>query len=100
MRKILMLLPMLVLSVLAFAQNRELTGTVIDPKGSPIPAATVRIKGSRGGTSTDANGVFHLNVPAKAVILISGVGYETQEFTVNEANNITVSLKQTDASLS
>ena len=91
---------MLVLSVLAFAQNRELIGTVIDPKGSPVPAATVRIKGTRGGTSTDANGVFHLNVSAKAVILVSGVGYETQEFTVNEANNITISLKQTDASLS
>jgi TonB-linked SusC/RagA family outer membrane protein len=91
---------MLVLSVLAFAQNRELIGTVIDPKGSPIPAATVRLKGIRGGTATDANGVFHLNVPPKAVLQISGVGYETQEFTVNEANNITISLKQTDASLS
>lgn len=100
MRKILMLLPMLVLSVLAFAQTRELTGTVIDPKGSPVPAATVRIKGQKGGTSTDANGVFHLNIPARAVLQISGVSYETQEFAVNEANNITISLKQTDASLS
>jgi TonB-linked SusC/RagA family outer membrane protein len=100
MRKILMLLPMLVLSVLAFAQTRELTGTVVDPKGSPIPAATIRIRGSRGGTSSDANGAFHLRVPAHAVLLISGVGYQTQEYTVNETDNVTISLKQTDANLS
>ena len=91
---------MLVLSVLAFAQTREITGTVLDPKGSPVPSATVRIKGLRGGTSTDADGVFHIKIPSKAVLIISGVGFVAQEVPAGDGNNITVSLKQTDANLS
>ena len=100
MRKILMLLPLLVLTILAFSQTREVTGTVTDPKGSPIPGATIRIKGTRTGTSTDAMGNFKLNVTSKTVLTVSGVGFQTQEFTVGDAATLTISLKQIDASLS
>jgi TonB-linked SusC/RagA family outer membrane protein len=101
MRKILMLLTMLVCcSVLAFAQTREVTGTITDPNGLPIPGATVAVKGVRGGTSTDANGKFTIHIAGNALLVVSGVGFETQEFKVGDSPNVTISLKQTDASLS
>jgi hypothetical protein len=63
MRKILSLLAVLVLlSVLATAQNaRLITGQVKDEQGEPIPFATVTIKGSNKGVTTDANGNFRIS---------------------------------------
>ena len=87
-------------SVLAFAQTREVTGTITDPNGLPIPGATVAVKGIKGGTSTDANGKFTIHIAGNALLLVSGVGFETQEFKVGDSPTVTISLKQTDASLS
>ncbi len=87
---------MLVLTILAFAQTKAVTRTITDPNGSPVPGATIRIK----GTSTDANGMFKLNVTPKTVLTVSGIGFQAQEFTAGDATNLTISLKQTDASLS
>ena len=95
-----MLLPLLVLTILAFSQTREVTGTVTDPSGTPVPGATIRLKGTRTGTSTDAMGNFKINVSPKAVLTVSGVGFQAQEFTVGDAATLTISLKQIDASLS
>src|ERR1700761_5364333 len=101
MRKILMLLTMLVCcSVLVFAQDREVTGTVTDANGLPVPGATVAIKGVRGGTSTDANGKFTIHVSGNGQLIISGVGFETQELKVGASSNVTISLKQGNSSLS
>ena len=52
-----------------FAQTTEVTGRVTDPSGSPIPNVSVRIKGVRGGTSADANGVFKIRVAPSAVLI-------------------------------
>jgi TonB-linked SusC/RagA family outer membrane protein len=101
MRKFLALFTILVFyAVSAIAQTKEVTGTVTDPKGVPVPGMTVRVKGSRAGTSTDATGKFKINAPANATLLVSGVGFETQEFKVGDGSNLTISMKQTDASLS
>ena len=59
MRKILTLLPMLVLcSVLAFAQTKVLTGKVTDDKGQALSFATIKQKGSNQGVAADADGNF------------------------------------------
>jgi TonB-linked SusC/RagA family outer membrane protein len=101
MRKFLTLFTILVFyTVLAVAQTKEVTGTVTDPKGVPVPGMTVRVKGSRGGTSTDANGKFRINAPAGGTLLVSGVGFETQELKVGDGSSLTISMKQTDASMS
>ncbi len=101
MRKFLALLAILALyAVSALAQTKEITGTVTDSKGAPIPGVTVKIKGIKSGTSADANGSFKIKAPAGAILIISGVGFETQEVRVGDAGNLTVSMKQTDASLS
>ncbi|HLK27132.1 MAG TPA: SusC/RagA family TonB-linked outer membrane protein [Puia sp.] len=101
MRKFLSLLAVLVLcSILALAQKREVTGRVTDANGNPVPGATVKIKGSKTGTSADANGTFKISVGSNAVLVISGVGFEAKEVDVKNSEAVTVSLSQASSSLS
>lgn len=83
-----------------FAQRKEVTGRVTDATGSPVPGATIKIKGVKSGVSADANGVFKISVPDNATLLISGVGFETQELVVGNQENLKISLKQTSSALS
>ena len=60
---------------------KEITGVVVDVKGDSIPGVTVTIKGTTIGTSTDANGLFKMTIPAnlKEVSLVfSFIGMESQ----------------------
>ena len=58
-----------------FAQTKTITGKVTDDKGNPVSGATVMVKGSKGGTSTDSSGNFTLQVPTAAKqLLVSNVG--------------------------
>ena len=83
MRKILSLLAVLVLwSVFAFAQNRVITGQVKDDKGEPVPFASVTIKGTNKGTTTDANGNFRIEAKTGDVLLITAVGSKEREVAV------------------
>jgi protocatechuate 3,4-dioxygenase beta subunit len=63
MRRFLSLFTVLMLSgVLALAQNRVVTGTITDDKGAPIEGASIKVKGTRSGTSADANGNYRISV--------------------------------------
>jgi TonB-linked SusC/RagA family outer membrane protein len=73
----------------ALAQTRQITGQVTE-KGSkdPIPAATVQIKGTSGGTQTDLSGNFKLNVTSGTVTLVfRSVGYKQVEVVVPPSQN-------------
>ena len=71
-----------------YAQNRPISGTVVDPDGQPIIGASVMVIGnSRLGTVTDVNGAFSLSVPNNANLSVSCIGYTTQ--TVNVGNQTT-----------
>ncbi|HLZ87167.1 MAG TPA: SusC/RagA family TonB-linked outer membrane protein, partial [Puia sp.] len=102
MRKLhcLLLGTLLLISLGAFAQSTQVTGKVLDPSGTPIPNASIRIKGVKGGTSADADGSFKLKVPPNAVLIVSGVGYETTEIPVNGRTSLTFSLKPGNSALS
>ncbi len=69
------------------------TGRVTDEKGDGLPGATVLVKGSSNGASTNANGEFSLDAPAGATLVISSVGYTTQEVTVT-GTTVNVTLRQ------
>ncbi len=69
----LMLIP-----ALAWAQNKTVTGTVLDENGEPAIGATVKVVGGTGGTVTDIDGNYSLSVPANAKVEISYIGYLTQ----------------------
>lgn len=93
MRKILSLLAVLVLwAVFAYAQNRAITGQVKDDKGDPIPFASVTIKGTNRGTTTDANGNFRIEAKTGDVLLISAVGSKEREVAVGSSNTYNVTL--------
>lgn len=72
----------------------RVTGKVVSATGQPIPGASVSVKGSNAGTSTDAEGNFAITVPENAVLVISSVGFELQEVPVNGRTTINVTLQE------
>ncbi len=72
-------------------QTRQASGHVADSQG-PLIGATVMEKGTTNGTVTDFDGNFTLNVKPGATLVISYVGYETQE--VKESSHVSVILKE------
>jgi TonB-linked SusC/RagA family outer membrane protein len=83
-----------------FAQDRSITGKVFDDKGAPLPNATVQVKGTTIGTSSAADGSFHLTVPSTAKsLLISAVGMTTMEVSIGDKTEINVSLVAEDKSM-
>ncbi|MBT0810742.1 SusC/RagA family TonB-linked outer membrane protein [Litoribacter ruber] len=106
MRKVLLfVLAFLVMTVNGhvFAQQqRVVTGTVISEEdGEGLPGATILVKGTSIGTTTDLDGNFSINVPAGSnVLIISFVGLTTQEIPIGDRNNINITLAQDAAQLS
>ena len=78
----------------------KIYGRVVDSTGTPLVGASVRIKGTKKGTSTNIKGDFVLPAPeGPAVIVVSYTSYETQEIKVNGPDNITVRLKYSSSPL-
>lgn len=85
----------------AVLAQRKVTGTVTSAGNTPIPGATVQIKGQTTGTSSDATGHFTITVPNNsAVLVISSIGFQTQEVQVGEKSELTVNLAETVGNLS
>jgi len=81
-------------STSVFAQRITVSGTVTDEGGSPLPGATVVIKGTTVGASTDSDGKYSLDVSSRTVSLIfSFVGFVTQEIAVQNRAVIDVVLE-------
>lgn len=72
----------------------DISGTVTDENGRPLGGATVTVKGTTSGTSTDVNGRFTLkNVSTDATIIVSFVGYSTKSIQVQNRANLTIALE-------
>ncbi|HMI61689.1 MAG TPA: SusC/RagA family TonB-linked outer membrane protein [Puia sp.] len=84
------------------AQTTEISGKITDITGSSIPNATIRIKSSRAsaGTSADGDGNFKLHIAPGAVLLISGIGFETKEVKVGSSTVLNIQLNSDSKSLS
>lgn len=92
MKNLLMILLFLT-STSVFAQKVTITGTVTDENGSPLPGATVRVKGIAQGTTTGADGKYSVDVSSTNVTLVfSFVGYTAKEIPVQNQTSINVSL--------
>ena len=84
-----LLLITLMLSVGMYAQN--VTGIVTSDDG-PLPGATILVKGTNSFATTDFDGNFSIEASSGDVLVVSFVGYTTQEATV-EGDQITISLE-------
>ncbi|SEW23119.1 TonB-linked outer membrane protein, SusC/RagA family [Chitinophaga sp. YR573] len=74
--------------------QRDITGTVRDVKGYPIPGVTVAIKNGNRGTKTDDNGFYLISADAGDVIVFTYVGYIPQEIIVNTQGVISTILER------
>ena len=84
-----------------FAQQRTITGKVVDDKNNPVGNASVMIKGTAQGTTTNEAGEFTLPVSATATTLVvTTVNYATQEVDITTNTNPTIKLLPTNGSLS
>lgn len=87
------------LSILAavslYAQDVNVTGTVTDAgTGEPVPFASIQIKGTLTGGSSDADGNYSILVADDAVLIFSSIGYQTQEIEVAGREHINVAMAQ------
>lgn len=79
--------------------TKRITGTVVDAQGPVIGASVVEKGATNNGTITDFDGNFSLNVNPGATIVISYIGYETQEVKVGNQSNLNITLKDDNALL-
>ncbi|UBZ08524.1 SusC/RagA family TonB-linked outer membrane protein [Salegentibacter mishustinae] len=75
-----------------FAQEKEVTGTVTDEQGLPLPGVNVIVQGTNNGDQTDFNGEFSINVSEGQVLEFSYVGFVTQEISVGSGSIYNVTL--------
>ncbi|MBD5319081.1 MAG: TonB-dependent receptor [Bacteroides sp.] len=78
----------------AFAQTITVKGTVVDKEGEPLIGASVVVQGETLGTATDFDGNFSISAPSNGTLVVSYVGYETQEIAINGRTEINVTLHE------
>ncbi len=80
------------ISSVAFAQNLTIKGIVTDAAtGEPVPFASIQIKGTMTGASTDAHGEYTINAPAYGTLIFSSIGYRDVEVQV-EAKSVIINV--------
>lgn len=75
-------------------QFKRISGTILDTTGEPVIGANVSVKGTTIGTITDIDGYFALEVPENATMVISYVGYISQEMSVKNQSSLNISLQE------
>ncbi len=98
--KRLLFFTLLLCGKLIFAQSREINGSVTDSKNNePIIGASILLKNTNKGTITDIDGKFSINADQNSVLIISYIGYTTQELTVMNQNTFNITLNSEDVLL-
>ena len=94
-KKILILL-LFSFSAISFAQNVDVKGTITEgSSGQPLPGVNILIKNTSRGATTDFDGIFTINeVPINSVLVISYLGYVSQEITVVNSDAINIVLQE------
>ena len=91
--KLITCLWMLLAATTVFAQRVSVSGTVSDKTG-PVIGASVVEKGTSNGTVTDLDGSFALSVKPGATLVVSSIGYTTQEIPVGNQSRFTIALEE------
>lgn len=90
----------MILTSVAFAQEKKISGRVTSADGKAIPGVTVVVQGTNQATQTDTNGNYSLNVPAGKVVVFRSVGFDDKTIIVNNNSTVfNVSLESHDNAL-
>jgi TonB-dependent SusC/RagA subfamily outer membrane receptor len=90
---IVLLFGALLLSPLSIWAQEQVSGTVTDENGAPLPGATVVVEETNQGTTTDFDGNYQINAAQGQTIVFSYVGYESQSMAVGTSSSINMQLK-------
>lgn len=80
--------------------DERITGKVVDETGQPMVGVSVKIKGSNTGVVTDINGTFSIVAPTNGTLVISYIGYQTQDVPIAGKTTLRISMAPTNAALS
>ena len=98
--KLLMLVAVLLSGITVMAQSGAVTGVVTDAgDGSPLPGATIVIKGTTNGTVSDIDGNYTINVESGQVLVFSYVGYAPEERVAEPNTTLNIALNSSALSL-
>ena len=75
------------------SQTKTITGTIIDETGEPMIGVSVLVQGTTTGAVTDLDGKFTLEVPANATLVVSYIGYKTQNVKVGSQNTFAIKME-------
>ncbi len=94
-KKALFLQFFLLLSCMLFAQQKTVTGKVLDADGNPLMGVTVGVKGTNTNVATDVTGAFKIEVPSnQAVLKFSSAGMLTEEHAVGTRTSIVIKMEK------
>jgi TonB-linked SusC/RagA family outer membrane protein len=82
-----------------YAADGRITGKITDEKGQPLPGVTVQVKGRQTAAVTDVNGNYNIEAPTNAILVITYVGYATQEIATNGRVELNINLTPSTSSL-
>jgi len=77
----------------AVAQRQVITGKITDPSGQAMPGVNVLLKGTSTGTTTDVEGAYSIEASPDNILVISFIGYKSQEITVGSQTSVNVTLE-------
>ena len=84
----------------ATAQDRTITGKVVDEKGAPVDGVSIIASDAKNGSKTNKDGSYSISVSKNVKsLLFTNVGFESQKITINNLTNLVVTLKVTDTRL-
>ncbi|CAN5495116.1 TonB-dependent receptor [soil metagenome] len=79
-------------ATVTFAQNKKVTGKVVDENGNAVPNVTVTVKGTKEATQSDANGDYSISAADNAVLLFSSVGFAPNEAATKGQTSVNIAL--------
>lgn len=88
MKKFLLTTSLLFLTIISFAQEITVAGTVKDDTGVPLPGANIIVQGTTKGTITDFDGKYTIDAPSDGTLIFSSLGFETKTIAIGGKTTI------------
>ncbi|MFB0911024.1 MAG: carboxypeptidase-like regulatory domain-containing protein, partial [Flavobacterium sp.] len=94
MKQIILIFMIVFTAQVALAQSKIIKGSVADASGVPLPGASIVVSGETRGSITDLDGNFSIEAQKGDTLVISYLGFETENSIVGDSSAITIQLKQ------